>query len=132
MQLKNKESISGFDIILNLCNSSYFAFDEELADCVLKESLDDFSAHDPQVDFYDFQKYLYIASEISVTATPESEQVLHFYLEALKNRSIDSSLIYNISFKKLIHVAAAHAKLCLRNSILIDDSVVRYFKNIFT
>lgn len=123
-----QECMGYFDIVLNLCNSAYFWLDENLADCVLNESLDEVNGIAKEMNFHHFQKYLYIASNISVSITPEGEEILRLYLDALRNRAVDSFKNCNISIKKLICVAGAHARLCLRSSILVDDSVVRYIK----
>ena len=109
--------------MLNLCCSAY-SLDEELADCVINEYLDK-SDHSRNIDPDEFQKYLYISSNISVSVTPEAEEFLTFYLTALRNRNLESFNNYDISLKKLICISEAHAKLCLRNKILVDDSIIR-------
>ena len=92
----------------------------------MNESLD--ASQQCRMEFEDFQKFLYVASNISITTSPECEEILIRYLEALRSRDDDNHYTaFEISFKKLITVAAAHAKLCLRNMILVDDAVVRYF-----
>lgn len=124
--LSIQESIGSFDIVLNLSNSAYFSLDEELAESVIHESIDKAYANRTMLDFTQFQKYLYIASNISVSVTPEAEEVLELYLAALRNRDSESFNNYDISVKKLICMAVAHAKLCLRNKVLVDDSIIRY------
>ena len=88
----------------------------------MEECVDN-SRQQSRMKFVDFQKFLYVASNITTISTsPESEEILVRYLEALRNQN---NCVHYVTFKKLITVAAAHAKLCLRNMILVDDVVVR-------
>jgi DNA replicative helicase MCM subunit Mcm2 (Cdc46/Mcm family) len=93
---------------------------------VINESLDKVYGNKRKIDPQHFQKYLYISSSISVSITAEAEEVLSLYLAALRNRDVESFNNYDISLKKLIGISEAHAKLCLRNKILVDDAVIRY------
>ena len=115
-----------FHIVLNLSCSANGTIDEELAESVLSEYRGTDVKQRAQISFHDFQQFIHIASNISVSQTSESKELLIDYIEALKKRDIYDTLISShVSFKKLSHVAAAHAKLCLRNQVLVDDSAIR-------
>jgi hypothetical protein len=82
---------------------------------------------DPKEDV-SFLNFIHHAANLHVNTTPECIQVLSRYYSTFKKKIvIDISRSYEhscISLENLIKLAEAHARLCLRETVLVDDAMI--------
>ncbi|TPX70398.1 hypothetical protein SpCBS45565_g01786 [Spizellomyces sp. 'palustris'] len=132
-----KPLLGKFDIVLNLCQSSTKSkHDEIISTHILSQEMrklndqqhdDELKADQFYVSHEDFVQFIHAASNITVKLSPECQTFLRSYFSALRRlvgnipSAADSMLA---KMETLIRLACCHAKLCLRDTALIDDGLV--------
>ncbi|KNC98826.1 uncharacterized protein SPPG_05803 [Spizellomyces punctatus DAOM BR117] len=132
-----KPLLSKFDVVLNMCQSSTKSkHDEIISGHILSQEMrklndqqhgDELTADPFYVSHEDFVQFVHAASNITVKLSLECQTFLRSYFSALRRlvgnipSAADSMLA---KMETLIRLACCHAKLCLRDTALIDDGLV--------
>ncbi|KAJ3022572.1 UNVERIFIED_CONTAM: Minichromosome maintenance domain-containing protein 2 [Siphonaria sp. JEL0065] len=137
--------ISKFDICINLKSSSQRRYQEALAKHVLSSSiapsdplLDGTDNKDwkndslpPFVSHEDFARFIHTVSEIQVNIPTDCSDFLKKYFVLIRKTfgNVTSSVGASgdsifVTMEALIRTAMAHARICLREEVLLDDVLV--------
>ncbi|KAI8823112.1 uncharacterized protein EV422DRAFT_618800 [Fimicolochytrium jonesii] len=120
--------ISKFDIILNLRgtatldNHEYLLAQHILSLCTQEKRIENASTG---IWNPDMARFLHIAANIEVKLSSECQTFLRLYFSAVRKllgAGVTESMF--ATMETLIRIACAHAKLCLRDTALVDDGLV--------
>jgi replicative DNA helicase Mcm len=89
--------------------------DELIADRILA------CEHEPEIDYDIFRKYIAYAKKINPKLTEEAKQRLKSYYISLRSKSKDVIHITARELASLIRLAEAHARIHLRDKVLVED-----------
>ncbi|KAJ3182548.1 Minichromosome maintenance domain-containing protein 2 [Gaertneriomyces sp. JEL0708] len=134
-QLSNdlKPILGKFDILLNFHSSAKEAIDVLLSTHILNEELkSDGTPAEDRRDFQritptEFEQFIYIASSIHVKLSPECQTLLRLYFSALRRlcgRLVSGMDSMFTTLETLVRISCSHAKLCLRDTAVVDDGLV--------
>ncbi|KAI8836309.1 hypothetical protein BJ741DRAFT_606339 [Chytriomyces cf. hyalinus JEL632] len=119
-----------FDVCINLKSSSKETHEQSLAEHLLLDSMGINSTFmKPAISNSDFAQFLQVVSLIRVDISSDCSGFLQAYFTLIRkskdairaNNATDSMLV---TMESLVRIAMAHARICLRSNLLMDDVLV--------
>ncbi|TPX74404.1 hypothetical protein CcCBS67573_g04313 [Chytriomyces confervae] len=119
-----------FDVCINLKSSSKETHEQSLAEHLLLDSMGINSTFmKPAISNSDLAQFLQVVSSIRVDISSDCSSFLQAYFTLIRkskdairsNNATDSKVV---TMESLVRIAMAHARICLRRNLLMDDVLV--------